>query len=143
VESDLPWLIAAVREALAADAPFWAACHGRLSERAPSEVSIPYAIIQIPTSMGDMGGGVYRPMVQVDGWCPGSGYETEEASVVVWRIATRANRVLKTLRNRQYQTMHFSARATDLMPLPADTSRGDSTPMAHAMARAILTIHNI
>lgn len=93
--------------------------------------------------MGDMGGGVYRPMVQVDGWCPSSGYESEEASVVVWRIASRANRVLKILRNRQYQTMHFSARATDLMPLPADTSRGDSTPMAHAMTRAILTIHNI
>lgn len=143
MESDLPWVIGAVREVLAADALFFSACHERVSEKAPSEVSIPYATIQLPTSIGDMGGGVYRPMVQVDGWCPSSGYGDEEASVVVWRIASRANRVLKTLRNRQYQTMHFSARTTDLMPLPADTSRGDSTPMAHAMTRAILTIHNI
>lgn len=143
MESDLPWVIGAVREALAADVPFWEACNGRLSEKAPSDVTIPYATIQIPTSMGDMGGGVYRPMVQIDGWCDGSGYENEEASVVVWRIAARANRVLKTLRNRQYQTMYFSARATDLMPLPADTSRGESSPLARAMTRAVLTIHNI
>ena len=120
-----------------------AACQNRLSEKAPSDVTKPYATIQLPTSIGSMGGGGYKPLAQVDGWCPADGYNNEEASVVVWRIVARARRVLETARNIPYQSMHYSARPVDLMALPDDVSRGDANPVAHAMTRAELTIHNI
>lgn len=143
MESDLPWFHAAVRELLAADAQFMQACLGRVAEKAPSDVTKPYATIQFPTSIGSMGGGGYRPMVQVDGWCPLAGHGGDEASKVAWRIATRAQRAFSTARNVQFETMHYSARPTDLMPLPADVSRGESSPLVRAMCRAILTVHNI
>lgn len=90
-----------------------------------------------------MGGGGYKPMVQIDGWCPPGVYASLEASAVVWRIATRAKRVLELTRNVQFQTMHWSARPTDLGPLPPDKSRGEANPLIRAMTRAVLTVHNI
>lgn len=145
MESDLPWFHAAVRQRLAADVDFMESCQQRLTEHAnqPSDVTIPYATIQFPASIGAMGGGGYTPLVQVDGWCPDDGYGNEEASVVVWRIASRAKRVLEHAQNVSFQTMHWSAKPIDLMPLPKDVSRGDANPLVRAMTRAVLKIHNI
>ncbi len=143
MESDLPWLIGAVRQLLLADAQFAAACESRLAEFAPSDVTTPYATLQLPTSMGVMGGGGYKPMIQLDAYCVPEGYHGLEASRVVWRIADRAKRVLDTARNVPYQTMHYSARVTDLMSLPADRSRGDANVLRRAAVRAELTVKNI
>lgn len=147
MESDLPWFHAAVRELLAADEPFMTSCAERLLGKAPSEVTKgtlvrPYAIIQFPTAIGSMGGGGYRGMVQVDGCCPLDGYDGDEASKVAWRIVSRAKRAFETARNVQFETMRYSTRPTDLMPLPADVSRGEGSPLVRAMCRAILTAHN-
>lgn len=143
MESDLPWFHAAMRALLAGDALFMASCSSRVGEGSPSDVTVPYATIQFPTSIGSMGGGAYRPMVQVDGWCPLGGYGGIEASKVVWTIASRARRVFETARNVPFETMHYSARPTDLMTLPPDVSRGQGSPLVRAMCRAILTVHNI
>lgn len=144
MESDLPWFHAAVRQKLANDPDFMAACFQRLTEHAypPETVNIPYATIQFPTSIRSIGGGGYAPMVQVDGWAPNEGYGGVEASLLVWRMVSRAKRVLETCRNVSYQTMNWSATPTDLIALPKDVSRGESNPLAHAATRAVLTVHN-
>lgn len=144
MESDLPWFHAAVRQKLAADADFMAACFQRLTEQGhpPGTVDIPYATIQFPTSVRSIGGGGYFPMVQIDGWAPDAGYNGQEASVLVWRMVSRAKRVLESCRNVSYQTMNWSARPTDLIALPKDVSRGEANPLAHAATRAVLTVHN-
>jgi hypothetical protein len=143
VESDLPWFYQAVRNRLAEDADFMAACGSRLSERPPSSVTLPVATIQLPGSVGAMGGGGYKPLVQIDAWCPPGVFSGLEASAVVWRIVSRAKRVLEVTRNEQFETMHWSARPVDLMSLPPDVSRGESNPLIRAMTRAVLTVHNI
>lgn len=89
-----------------------------------------------------MGGGGYKPLVQVDAWCPPGVYGGMEAEAVVWRIASRAKRVLEETRDEQFETMYWSARPVDLMPLPPDTSRGESNPLIRAMTRAVLTVKN-
>lgn len=142
MESDLPWFYQAVRNRLAADASFMESCGGRLSLHLPSSVTQPVATIQFPTSIGAMGGGGYKPMVQVDAWCATGVFGGLEADAVVWRIVSRAKRALELTRNAEFETMHWSARPTDLMPLPRDTSRGTSNPLVRAMTRAELTVHN-
>lgn len=119
-----------------------AACGGRLSERLPSSVTLPVATIQFPSSIGAMGGGGYRPLVQIDGWAPPGVYAGLEASAVVWRIVSRAKRALEQTANEQFETMHWSARPVDLMPLPPDVSRGEANPLMRAMTRAVLSVHN-
>lgn len=140
VESDLPWVPAAVRQYLLADTPFNQATGGRLSTRA-SNVTEPYSTIQLPSPLAAMGGGGYKPLVQVDAWCDQDA--AEEPEYVVWRIAMRAKSALERARNVPYLTMHWSARVIDCGPLPPDRTRGDDSPLYRAMCRAELTIHNI
>jgi hypothetical protein len=142
VESDLPWFYKAVRDRLAEDVDFMTSCGNRLSERVPSSVTLPLATIQFPGSIGAMGGGGYKPLVQIDAWCPPGVFSGLEASAVVWRIVSRAKRVLEVTQNKSFETMHWSARPVDLMPLPLDVSRGDSNPLFRAMTRAVLTVKN-
>ncbi|HYD01496.1 MAG TPA: hypothetical protein VEB22_09745 [Phycisphaerales bacterium] len=142
MESDLPWFYLAVRRKLAADAGFMAACGGRLSEGLPASVTQPLATVQFPGSIGAMGGGGYKPLVQIDAWCPPGVFSGLEASAVVWRIVSRAKRVLEYTHNEPFETMHWSARPVDLMPLPLDVSRGESNPLFRAMTRAVLTVKN-
>lgn len=141
MESDLPRITAAIRALLLTDATFVTASGSRIGTKAPSDVTVPYVTIQIPTPVGAMGGGGYKPIVQVDGWCAIDGTDAPEDAV--WLIATRARRIFDTARNVAYQTMHYSARSLDFGSLPPDLSRGTSAPLAHAMARAELTIHNL
>jgi hypothetical protein len=142
VESDLPWVPLAVKTRLLLDAPFVEALGSteRIYTRAPGSVTEPYVTLQLPTPLGAMGGGGYKPIVQVDAWRVEAGDEDPET--VVWRIAMRAMRALETARNVRHQTMHWSARILDAGPLPPDKSRGDDTPLYRAMVRAELTIHN-
>jgi hypothetical protein len=140
VESDLPWVVAAVRQYLLADADFATASGGRVSTRAPSEVGEHYVTIQLPTPLGSLGGGGYKPIVQVDAWC--DRVAAEDPEVIVWRIASRAARRLQQARNVPYQTMHWKARVLDLGSLPPDVTRGKDAPLYRAMCRAELTIHN-
>lgn len=141
MESDLPWIPGAVMEWLLADTPFAQACHNRLSTRAPSDVSVPYATLQLPAPGSDLGGGVYKQLLQIDGWCAGS-WADEDPEVVAWRMATRAGQRLRLARNVPYQTMHYSVRPFEVGPLPADTTRGDSVPLYHAVMRGEITVHN-
>lgn len=144
MESDLPWFYQAVRNRLDDDVPFMESCGSRLYDFAvaPKSVTQAFATIQFPTSIGAMGGGGYKPMVQIDAWCPPGVYGGLEASAVVWRIVSRAKRVLEATANEPFETMHWSARPVDLMPLPPDKSRGDANPLIRAMTRAVLTVKN-
>lgn len=140
MESDLPWVPGAIRALLLADAPYAELIGDRLGTRAPADVTMPYGTIQLPTPLGHLGGGGYKPIVQVDHWCPLDSQEDPEK--VVWRMALRAARVLDRARNVAYQTMHYSGRVLDAGPLQPDTKRGDANPLFRAMVRAELTIHN-
>lgn len=143
VESDLPWIPAALRALLLADPDFDAASYGRVSTKAPSDVEVPFALARVMTnSLLPLGGGGYKVLVQVDGHCPSSGYGNEEAEKIVWRMADRAKRVFQQARNINYQTMYYRLRPVGLGPLPQDVSRGESNPLERAAVRAEMTIHN-
>lgn len=142
MESDLPWVPGAVKSRLLDDAQFLAALGDpeRIYTRAPSDVTRPYLLIRLPTPLGDMGGGGYKPIVQLDAYRAEPGDEDPE--IVVWRIAHSVARALRGAKNVPFESLHWSARVLDLGPLPAETSRGDASPLYRAMCRAELTIHN-
>ncbi|ACU39447.1 DUF3168 domain-containing protein [Actinosynnema mirum] len=141
-ESELPWAADAVLALLRADTALVALVANRMSTRTGSSVVAgPYLTVQLPTPLGLLGGGGYRPIVQVDAWCaPAAAPDDPER--VVWRVADRVRRVLDAARNVPYRSMHYSCRVIDLGPLPADTSRGPSAPVYRAMCRAEMSIHN-
>lgn len=145
MESDLPWIPGAVRAVLLEDSAFATACFNRVStSKAPGDVTKPFSMARlVVNSVQPLGGGGYTAWVQVDGYCPDVGYGGEEADPVVWRIVTRAQRVLERTRNRPHQTMHFSCHPRGLGPLDPDTTRGESTPLARAALQVQITIHNL
>ena len=139
-ESDLPWIPAAIRQLLMANHPFVESCAGRCGTRLPSDMTRPFAQVRVSGNL-DLGGGGYKPLVQVDGWAAPGG--TEDVEAVVWRIATRAARVLRVARNVPYESMRYSARVVDApQPGPIDISRGADSPLYRALTRAEITLHN-
>lgn len=140
MESDLPWVPGAIRALLLADAEVESACGGRVSTRANSDVTLPYITVRMPPSSGDMGGGGYRPLVQIDAWSLDN--QSEDPEVIVWRIASRSARALRGARNVAYESMFYTPRVLDMTALPPDVSRGEGNPLYRAAVRAELTIHN-
>lgn len=138
----VPWIPPAVRALLLADPAFAAACYGRCSTRAPGDVTVPYATVQVPGGFPlDASAGVWSPLVQVDGWCAPPGPDGVDPEDAVWRIASAAGAVLSRVRNVAWLNMHFSARVVS-GPLPdVDTTRGTANPLYRALVRAELTIH--
>lgn len=136
----LPWLPAVVRRFLVAQA----VCTDQLEParwvfRGPADVTTAYARIQCPNPSPISGDGVaWKPLVQVDAFCP---MTVQDAEDVVWRIAAAAGAVLGRARNIVDDALSWSGRHTD-GPIPdVDTSRGESTPLARALIRAELTVH--
>lgn len=143
-ESDLPWVPAAIRAYLLADPQFAALVPGRVGTRLPKDMTLPYAQVRVSGPGPDLGGGGYKPLVQVDGWAAPAEPDAEDPERVAWRIATRAAQVLRTARNVPYESMRYSiSRILDgpFAPDP-DVSRGDSSPLYRAVIRAEVTIHN-
>lgn len=136
-----PWIPGAVRVLLLSDAGFVAACGGRCSTRAPSDVTQPFAVIRVAGNNAITPDGVaFSPLVQVEGWCAPGGDADPESTA--WGIAAQAARVLGRARNVGYESLRYSARVVDgPMPGPVDTSRGASTPLYRALVRAELTAH--
>lgn len=145
MESDLPWIPAAIREALRLDATFTTATLDRISTtKAPGDVTKPFAMVRlVVNSVTTLGGGGYRAWVQIDGFCPDAGYNGEEADSIVWRIATRGKRALEQVRNRPYGSMHFSCHPRAVGTLDPDDSRGDDVILRRAAAQVEVLIHNI
>lgn len=145
MESDLPWIPFAVREALMADATFAAACHNRCSTtKAPADVTKPFALCRlVVNSVQPLGGGGYRAWVQVDGYAPDSGYGGEEGDPIAWRIADRAKRALERVRNRPYESMHFSCTPRAIGSLDPDDTRGEDQVLRRAATQVEITIHNL
>lgn len=138
----LPWIPAAARALLVADAAFVTVLPiARLVFKAPSEVTTKFGTIQVPGNNSLSGDGVaWSPLVQVDGWCPTSEANAEE---LAWGIASAAAMVFGRARNVTYQNVTYSARIIDgPMAMDPDTSRGASNPLARALVRAELTLHN-
>jgi hypothetical protein len=146
VESDLPWIPAAIRQALLEDAAFVAACGGAgriATTRAPSDVTKPFALARlVVNSVTTLGGGGYRAWIQIDGFCPVTGYGGEEADPIAWRIATRGKRALERVRNRPYESMRFSCHPRAVGALDPDDSRGDDATLSRAAAQIEVVIHN-
>lgn len=137
----LPSMRRAVRALLVADAGFVAVLPlVRLTFKAPPDVTTKYGTVQIPGNNVLTDGVAWSPLVQVDGWCP---MTDEDADDLAWDIAAAAAVVLCRARNVTYQNITYSARLIDgPMAGPADVSRGESAPVAHALMRAELFVHN-
>ncbi|APU20948.1 putative DUF3168 family protein (plasmid) [Actinoalloteichus sp. GBA129-24] len=136
----LPWIPGAIRALLLADPVFVEACPGGVTPRAPSDVTRPYATVQAAGNYQmDQSSTVFRPLIQIDGWCGGTSASPQP---LAWRVAAEAARVLSTARNAAWGDLHFTARITDgPMELSPDVSRGPSLPVYRAVIRAELTVH--
>lgn len=138
--SDLPWLPGVVREFLMGQSTFTALIPAaRVVFKAPSSVITPYVRIQVPNPGPLSGDGVaWKPLVQVDAYCPAG---TVDAEKIVWDLAAAAGSALGRARNVLNGTVAWSGRWTD-GPIPdEDTSRGTASPLARAVIRAVLTLH--
>jgi hypothetical protein len=133
----IPFIAGAVRQALLADAAFAAACGGRLATKVGN--TFPCSTVRVTDSSPISGDNIaYKPFVQVEGWCPES---TQDAEILVWRIASEAARVLGRLRNVSYENMTYSGRLAG-GPIPdVDTSRGTGSPLCRAFVHIELTAH--
>lgn len=111
----------------------------RVVFKGPSDVTTPYFRIQVPSPGPMSGDGVaYRPLVQLDAYCPMTDPEAEK---IVWDLAAAASWALGRARNVVDGTVSFSGRHID-GPIPdVDTSRGTASPLARAVVRAELTLH--
>lgn len=137
----LPWMPAVVREFLGDQGTFLAVLAiDRLVFKAPADVTTPYARIQVPSPGPMTGDGVaWRPLVQVDAYCPASNPDAEN---IVWDIVSKAAVLLGRARNIVNGTLSWSGRHID-GPIPGtDTTRGEATPLARAVIRAELTLHS-
>lgn len=139
MSTPVPWIPAALRIPLLADATFNTACGGRLSTRLTGRITFCAQLRVAGNNSLDGGGVAFSPLVQLDGWCaPGLDVDPE---VKAWEIAAAGAAVLGRIRNLIYQTMAYSARIVE-GPLPdVDTSRGESTPLYRAIVRAELAVH--
>lgn len=140
----IPWLVPPIRALLLADTTFSTLCP-RVGSKAPSDVTTPYAVIQVPGNIPISGDGVASsPLAQVSAWCPAD-YAAAEAEGVVWDITARAAWLLGRARNVTYTalagTISYSGRHTDgpLAHAP-DTTRGTSAPLLGALIRCELTV---
>lgn len=141
MSTPLPWVPAALRIPLLADAAFDAASGGRLSTRLPSEVTWCAQLRVAGNNSLDGGGVAFSPLVQLDGWCAPGLDDIDDPEVKAWEIAAAGAAVLGRIRNLIYQTMSYSARIVE-GPLPdVDTSRGESAPLYRAIVRAELAVH--
>jgi hypothetical protein len=145
----LPHIPSAIRALLLDDLEFAGLIGGRLSTRAPSDVTRPYGIVQAPGNnpLGAFGP-FWKPIVQVEGWLGPDPTDTtapiEDPEVAVWRIAVRAAEVLKAAQYVTYADDHgamtYKARVFE-GPLPrTDTTRGPSMPVFGCLVRAELTL---
>ncbi len=138
----LPFVPTAVRAYLTAASPFIAVVPAfRVATRAPSDVTTSFALVRLAGGgfPVEASGGVWSPLVQVEGYAPPGGPADPE--VVVWRIAATAAALLSRARNVAYDSMSWSARVTDGPFADVDTSRGQSAPLYRALVRAELTLH--
>lgn len=140
----LPYVPGAIRSFLLADDAFKARVVERCSTRAPKDVLRPFAIVQtLPSEGGSVSGGVWRPIVQVTGWCGKEAGQTLQLDpeVVAWDIAVHAAALLSRARNVAYSNMHWSAEPYEGPIRLIDTTRGEATPLYGQGIRAFVKIH--
>ena len=139
----LPWLPPTLRAYLLGDTVLSDLVGGRISTRAPSDVTQPWGRIQVPgPGPRTPSAGAYAPLVQFDGWCDRTGWDGRDPEAVAWDIAARALVVLDGARNVAADGFAWSCRRVIEGPLPTrDTSRGEANPLYGAMVRAELLVH--
>lgn len=112
----------------------------RVVFKAPPDVTTKFVVVQIPGNTAISGDNVaWSPLVQVDGYCPDSDAESAD---VAWDLAAAAAEAFREARNVTIGTISYRARVLDLLPAAPDVSRGTSNPLARALMRAELTVHN-
>src|SRR4029079_16177050 len=113
----------------------------RVFYKAPPDVTTKYVRIQVPGNVALSGDDVaYLPLVQVDGCCPTS---VDDAEDVAWDLVAAAASAFGQARSITYQTVVYGARVVDgPMSAPPDISRGDASPLARAVVRVEMRVHN-
>lgn len=112
----------------------------RLVFKQPADVTTKFAVIQVPGNSSLSGDNVaWSPLIQVDGYCPA---DDPAADDIAWDIAAAAAEVFGRARNIIVGAVSYSARVIDLLAASPDVSRGPATPLARALMRAELTVHN-
>lgn len=144
----LPHILSGVRSLLLADLTFNAACNNTCTvKKAPSDVTKPFAVVQMPGSIPiDDRGWAMRPLIQVNGWVPGD-WTAADPDLVAWDMVIAAKEVFRTADYVIYEDdrgkVAYKARFTD-GPLPTeDTSRGDGIPLQGYLIRVELTLQHI
>lgn len=141
----LPYLPGLVRAVLLADSVFLNLCGGRCGVRAPSDVTRPYAKLDVmPGRPINPSAGAWSPLVQVGGWCAPGG--EDEPEVAAWDIAARAVGVLSRAANVPIATggVVGAWSVVDTLDGPTaqtDTSRGESNPVYGARVLFELALH--
>jgi len=112
----------------------------RIVFKQPADVTAPFVVIQVPGNNAISGDNVaWSPLVQVDGYAPASDPAADD---VAWELAAAAAEVFGRARNVTSGSVTFSARVIDLLQAGPDVSRGENNPLARALMRAELTVHN-
>jgi hypothetical protein len=140
----LPHIPGAVRALLLADATFKTRCFDRCTvKRAPSDVTQPFAVVQMPGNIPmDGQGWAFKPLVQVNAWCPQEW--TDDPDVVTWDMIDAAIGVFSKARyvtvTDERGATAYTIRLTD-GPLPTeDKTRGDGNPLQGYWIRGELTL---
>lgn len=113
----------------------------RVVYKAPPDVTSKYVRIQIPGNISLSGDDVaWSPLVQVDGLCPAN---IEDADDIVWDLVAAAATAFGQARSVIYQNTVWRGRLIDgPLAAPPDISRGESSPLARALMRVELKVHN-
>lgn len=112
----------------------------RVVFKQPPDITSPFAVVQVPGNNALSGDNVaWSPLVQVDGYCPTDDPAAED---IAWDIAAAAAKVFGQARNVTAGSISYSSRVIDLLSASPDVSRGQAAPLARALMRAELTVHN-
>jgi hypothetical protein len=138
--SELPWLPGVVRAFLMGQSNFTTLIPAsRVVFKAPADVTTAFVRIQVPNSAPMSGDGVaWRPLVQVDAYCPAT---IQDAEKIVWDLVAAAAWSIGRARNVINGGLSFSGRHLDGPIADVDISRGEGSPLSRAVIRAELTLH--
>lgn len=135
-----PWVPAAIRAYLLADAGFVTASASRIGTRLPSDMTKPFVQVRVIGNISLSGTSFAKsPLVQLDCWAaPGGPVDPE---IQTWDLAELAGTRLATARNVSYEDMVWAARLVDGPIATIDKSRGDSSPLYGSLIRVELKTH--
>ena len=135
-----PWLTAAVFNVGVSDTMFMSVCNNKFSTDPPSDVTLPFATARTVTNANFPNhGGAWRGVVQIDGWAA-TGISGTDPRMLAWNIAAEAGRAFTHVRSHMFEGHRYSMKTIEgPIEAPADTSRGQDSPLYRAYVRIEVT----